>query len=36
VTDPDLEVWSLKEAWQASSMMDGSPGADDPGLPPHP
>ncbi|NLZ04721.1 MAG: hypothetical protein GXY19_06090 [Phycisphaerae bacterium] len=36
VTDPDPAVWSLKEAWQASSMVDGSPGADDPGLPARP
>ena len=33
VTAPDPQAWSLKEAWQGSSMVDGSPGADDPGLP---
>ncbi|HPC96890.1 MAG TPA: lamin tail domain-containing protein [Sedimentisphaerales bacterium] len=32
VTDPDPAAWSLKEGWQASSLADGSPGADDPGL----
>lgn len=26
VTEPDPELWSQKEAWQASSTVDGSPG----------
>ena len=26
VTEPDLAVWSQKEAWQASNIVDGSPG----------
>ena len=36
VTDPDLEAWSRKEAWQASSVVDGSPGTADPGVLPLP
>ena len=28
-TNPDLNTWSQKEAWQPSSDVDGSPGTDD-------